>query len=103
VFGIKDLMQQAAGLQAKITALQEELAQRSVIGEAGGGMVKVEASGAQEIISVQIERELMSADDIEMLEELVAAAVNDALRKSKEMVTEEVAKLTGGIKLPGLT
>jgi nucleoid-associated protein EbfC len=104
VFGIniKDLMQQAQGLQAKVTALQEELADKIVTGSAGGGMVKVEATGNQEIISIQIEKELLSSDDQELMQDLVVAAVNDALKKSKELMTEEMSKLTGGLRLPGL-
>ena len=103
VFGIKDLMERAQGLQSKIEALQEQLAEKTVTGSSGGDMVVVEANGAQEITSIKIEYELISANDIEMLEDLIVAAVNDALRKSKEMVAEEVSKLTGGIRLPGLT
>jgi DNA-binding YbaB/EbfC family protein len=65
-------------------------------------MVVVEANGAQEITSIKIEKDLVSSGDMEMLEDLIVAAVNDALKKSKEMVAEEVSKLTGGIRLPGL-
>lgn len=102
MLGIKNLMERAQNLQSKITELQEQLAGKTITGSAGGGMVTVEANGAQEIISVKIEQELVSADDQEMLEDLVAAAVNDALKKSKDMVTEEVSKLTGGMGLPGM-
>ncbi len=105
MFGIniKDLMQQAQGLQAKVSALQEELADKIVTGTAGGGMVKVEATGTQEIISVQIEKELLSSDDQELMQDLIVAAVNDALKKSKELMSEEMSKLTGGLRIPGLT
>jgi len=103
VFNFKDLMQQAQGLQAKITALQEELAEKTVIGRAGGDMVTVEASGTQEIISVKIEEQVLTSGDTELLEDLIAAAVNDALRKSRELAAQEMSKLTGGIKIPGLT
>lgn len=104
MFGIniKDLMQQAQGLQAKVTALQEELADKIVTGSAGGGMVKVEATGAQDIVSVQIEKELLSSDDQELLQDLIVAAVNDALKKSRELMAEEMSKLTGGLRLPGM-
>jgi DNA-binding YbaB/EbfC family protein len=102
VFGIKDLMEHARDLQTKIAALQEKLADRTVTGSSGGGMVVVEANGAQEITSIKIEKDLVSSGDMEMLEDLIVAAVNDALKKSKEMVAEEVSKLTGGIRLPGL-
>lgn len=104
MFGIniKDLMQQAQGLQAKVTALQEELADRIVTGSSGGGMVKAEATGTQEIVSIQIEKELLSSDDQEFLQDLIVAAVNDALKKSRDLMAEEMSKLTGGLRLPGM-
>ena len=101
VFGIKDLMEQAQGLQAKIAAVQEELAEKTVVGSSGGDMVRVVASGTQEILSIKIENELVSSEDLEFLEDLVVAAVNDALRKSRELMTQEMSKLTGGLHLPG--
>lgn len=103
VFGIKELMEQAQGLQAKVTAMQEQLAEKVVVGSSGGDMVKVEANGAQEILSIKIDREVVSAEDHEMMEDLVVAAVNDALRKSRELMTQEMSKLTGGLRIPGLT
>jgi nucleoid-associated protein EbfC len=103
VFGIKDLLQQAQGLQAKVTALQEELAEKTVTGSAGGDMVQVTANGAQEIVAIKIEKELLSPDDPEFLEDLIVAAANDALKKSKELMTQEMSKLTGGLRIPGLT
>ena len=102
MFGLKDLIENAQNLQAKVASLQEELADRIVVGTSGGGMVTVEANGAQEIVSIRIEDQLVSAEDKEMLEDLVIAAVNDALAKSRDMVAQEVTKLTGGIKLPGI-
>ncbi|MEI7449093.1 MAG: YbaB/EbfC family nucleoid-associated protein [Desulfomonile sp.] len=101
MFGIKDLMEQAQGLQAKIAAVQEELAEKTVVGSSGGDMVRVVASGIQEILSIKIENELVSSEDLEFLEDLVVAAVNDALRKSRELMTQEMSKLTGGLRLPG--
>ncbi len=102
MLGIKDLIQQAQGLQSKIAALQEELADKIVIGSSGGDMVRVEANGAQEILSIKIEKDLLSPDDPELLEDLIVAAINDALRKSRELMTEEIKKLTGGFPIPGL-
>ena len=102
MFNIKDIMAQAQGLQSKMEALKEELATKTVVGSAGGDMVVVEANGAQEIVSLRIEEDLWSGSDREMIEDLVTAAVNDALRKSKDLVTEEMSKLTGGLRLPGL-
>ncbi len=99
---MKDIFEQARNLQSKVTEIKEELAGKVVTGYAGGDMVVVEANCAQEIISIRIEKEIISADDSEMLEALVAGAVNDALRKSKEAAGEEMSKLTGGIRIPGL-
>jgi nucleoid-associated protein EbfC len=103
VFGLKDLIQQAQGLQSKMAALQEELADKVVVGSSGGGMVKVEANGAQEILSITIEKELLDPADPEMLQDLIVAAVNDALKKSRELMAQEMSKLTGGLPIPGLT
>jgi len=102
-FNIKELMQQAQGLKSKITALQQEMAERIVTGSAGGDMVKVEATGTQEIVSIHIEKEILNAEDQEMMEDLIVAAVNDALKKSREMMSEEMSKLTGGLRIPGVT
>jgi len=82
--------------------LQAELEQKTVESSAGGGMVKVIANGKQEILSITIDPEVVNAEDIEMLQDLILAAVNDALRKAQEMVAEEMSKITGGLKLPGL-
>jgi nucleoid-associated protein EbfC len=102
VLGIKDLLQQAQGLQTKLAEVQEDLANMTVNGSAGGDMVMVEASGAQEIISIKIEKSLLSDEDPELLQDLIVAATNDALRKSRELAAEQISKLTGGIRIPGL-
>ena len=70
---------------------------------AGGGMVKIVANGKQQIVSIQIEKEVVDPDDVEMLQDLILAAINDALTKSQEMVSGEMSKLTGGMNIPGLT
>ena len=101
--GMGNMMKQAQKLQAKMLRLQEELAEKTVETAAGGGMVKVVASGKQQIVSIQIEKEVVDPDDIEMLQDLVLAAVNDALAKSQEMVSSEMSKLTGGLNIPGMT
>ncbi|MCX5861779.1 MAG: YbaB/EbfC family nucleoid-associated protein [Desulfomonile sp.] len=101
MFGIKDLMEQAQGLQTKIAALQEELADRTVAGSSGGDMVQVVASGIQEILSIKIEKEILTSGDTELLEDLIVAATNDALLKSRELMSQEMSKLTGGMRLPG--
>ena len=78
------------------------MAKKKVQATAGGGMVTVEANGRQEILSIKIDREVINPDDAQMLEDLVLAACNEALRKSREMVQAEMTKVTAGLKLPGL-
>jgi DNA-binding YbaB/EbfC family protein len=95
-------MKEAQRLQAQMENLREEVAKRTVEATAGGGMVTVVANGNQEIISIKIEREVISPDDPQMLEDLVLAATNEALRKAKEMLVAEMSKLAGGTKIPGL-
>ena len=96
------MMKQAQKLQAKMMRLQEEMAEKTVESASGGGMVKVVANGRHQIVSVSIEKEVVDPDDVDMLQDLVLAAVNDALTKSQEMVTAEMSKLTGGMNIPGI-
>ena len=97
-----NLLKKAQQLQEKMAALQEELSEKTVETSAGGGMVTVIATGKQEIASIKIDPEVVNQEDIEMLEDLVLAAVNDALFQAKQMVSEEMTKLTGGVNIPGL-
>ncbi len=97
-----NMMKQAQKLQSKMLKLQEEMAEKTVEASSGGGMVKVVANGRQQLLSIQIEKEVADPDDLEMLQDLILAAVNDALLKSQEMVTGEMSKLTGGMNIPGL-
>ncbi len=97
-----NMMKQAQKLQSKMLRLQEEMGDKTVEATAGGGMVKVVANGRQQILSIQIEKEVVDPEDTEMLQDLVLAAVNDALVKSQEMVSGEMNKLTGGLNIPGL-
>lgn len=97
-----NLLKKAQQLQEKMAKLQEELSEKTVETSAGGGMVTVIATGKQEIASIKIDPEVVNQEDIEMLEDLVLAAVNDALSQAKQMVTEEMTKLTGGVNIPGL-
>ena len=101
--GMGNMMKQAQQLQSKMMKLQEELADKTVDSSSGGGMVKVTANGRQQILSIQIEKEVVDPDDVEMLHDLVLAAINDALAKAQEMVSSEMGKLTGGLNIPGLT
>jgi DNA-binding YbaB/EbfC family protein len=100
--GMGNMMKQAQQLQSKMMKLQEELAEKTVESSSGGGMVKVTANGRQQILSIQIEKEVVDPDDVEMLQDLILAAVNDALAKAQEMVSSEMSKLTGGLNIPGL-
>jgi DNA-binding YbaB/EbfC family protein len=100
--GMANMMKQAQKLQAKMLKLQDEMAEKTVESTSGGGMVKVTANGRQQILSIQIEKEVIDPDDAEMLQDLILAAVNDALAKAQEMVTDEMSKLTGGMNIPGL-
>ena len=100
--GFGNMMKEAQKLQAQMAAMQEEVAKRKVEATAGGGMVTVEANGKQELTAIKIDPEVVSKDDVQMLEDLVLAACNEALRKSRELVQQELGKLTGGLKIPGL-
>ncbi len=100
--GMANMMKQAQKLQARMLKLQDELAEKTVESSAGGGMVKVVANGSQRIVSIQLEKEVVDPEDIEMLQDLVLAAVNDALEKSHQMVAEAMGKLTGGMNIPGI-
>jgi DNA-binding YbaB/EbfC family protein len=100
--GMGNMMKQAQKLQAKIMKMQEELGEKTVEAAAGGGMVKVVANGKQQIVSITIEKEVVDPEDVDMLQDLILASVNDALTKSQEMVSSEMGKLTGGMNIPGL-
>lgn len=100
--GMGKMMKQAQQLQSKMLKLQEELADKTVETSSGGGMVKVVANGKQQLVSIQIEQEVVDPDDVEMLQDLILAAVNDALTKAQDMVSGEMSKLTGGLNIPGL-
>lgn len=96
------MLKQAQELQAKMAQIQEDLQQRTVEATAGGGMVTVVATCGQQIQAIKIQPEVVDPADVEMLEDLVVAAVNEALRKGQETAAEEMGKLTGGLNLPGL-
>lgn len=101
--GMGNMMKQAQKIQAKMLKMQEELADETVETTSGGGMVKVVANGKQQIVSMQIEKEVVDPEDVEMLQDLIVAAVNDALKKSQEMVSERMGKLVPpGLNIPGL-
>lgn len=99
---MNSIMQQAQQFQQNMARVQEELAQKKVTGSAGGGMVTVTANGKSEILSIVIERAMIVESEADMLQDLIVAATNDALRKAREMGKAEMGKLTGGLNLPGL-
>ncbi len=100
---MSSIMQQAQQMQQKMAGIQEELKKKTETGSAGGGMVTVIANGQSEIISIEIETSVLAGDDKEMLQDLIVAATNDALRKVKEMGKAEMSKLTGGMNIPGVS
>jgi DNA-binding YbaB/EbfC family protein len=100
--GMGNMMKEAQKLQARMLKMQEELAEKTVESAVGGGMIKVVANGRNQVVSIRIEKEVVNPEDVEMLQDLILAAVNDALTKSQEMVATQMGKLTGGLNLPGL-
>jgi DNA-binding YbaB/EbfC family protein len=102
--GFGNMMKQLKKVQDKMNKVQEELATRTVEGSAGGSMVTAVVNGKQELVSLKIEKEVVDPEDIEMLQDLIVAAVNQGIKKSQDMMNEEMSKLTGGLGLniPGL-
>lgn len=96
------LMKQAQQMQAKMAKMQEELESRTVEATAGGGVVKVVVNGKQELLDIKIDPDAVDPEDVEMLEDLILAAVNEGLRKVSDMVSKEMSKLTGGMNIPGM-
>jgi len=99
---MQEILRQAQQMQERLAKLQEELAGKTVEASAGGGMVTVVVNGRQEVVSVRIEKEVVSPEDVELLQDLVAGAVNEAIVRSRKMMADEMAKITGGMNLPGL-
>ncbi|MGI6711285.1 MAG: YbaB/EbfC family nucleoid-associated protein [Bacillota bacterium] len=99
---MQKMMKQVQKMQADMARIQEELATRMVEASSGGGVVTVTANGKQEVVAIKIKPEAVDPDDVEMLEDLLLAAVKEALKKSQDMATQEMSKVTGGLKVPGL-
>ena len=97
------MLKQAQEMQGRMAQMQEELAVTFVSGQSGGGMVEVTLNGKQELQKVKIDPSIVDPADVELLEDLVAAAFNDAQRKLQEMTQQNLSKLTGGLNIPGLT
>ena len=98
--GMGNLMKQAQKLQSKMLKIQEELAEKTVEGTAGGGMIKVVANGRQQVVSIVMEKEVVDPEDIEMLQDMILSALNLALDKSRELASQRLGPLAGGI--PGM-
>ncbi len=101
--GFGNILKQAQQMHARMTQLQEEMAQRTIEVSSGGGMVHILMNGKQEVLQLRIDPEVVSREDVEMLQDLIIAAFNEAIRKSQEMMTEEMKKITGGLNIPGLS
>jgi len=99
----QSMIRQAQEMQSRLAKLQEEMAEKTVEASSGGGMVTVTVNGRQEVLSVRIEKEVISPDEAELLQDLVRAAVNEALLRSREMMSAEMAKITGGLSFPGMS
>ncbi|MBN2461477.1 MAG: YbaB/EbfC family nucleoid-associated protein [Candidatus Cloacimonetes bacterium] len=100
--GIQDLMKQAQKMQKDLAKAQEELSNMVVEGSSGGGMVKVKMNGKNQVLAVKIDPEVIDPDDVEMLEDLIIAAINEAQEKITRTTENEMSKFTGGLNLPGL-
>jgi DNA-binding YbaB/EbfC family protein len=100
--GLGDMMKQAQKLQAKMMELQDEMASKTVEATAGGGMVTVVVNGKQELLSLSIDPDVVDRQEIEMLQDLIIAAVNEGIRRAQQIWAEEMKKLTGGMAIPGL-
>lgn len=101
--GLSDLFKQAQEIQARLAQVQEDLARRNVEASSGGGMVRVIVNGKLTISSIKVDPTVVDPQAVEMLEDLILAAVNEGMRRAREMVSEEMSKVTGGLKIPGLT
>lgn len=97
-----NIVKQAQAMQAQMAKLQEEAASKTVTGSAGGGMVTVTANGAMELVGIVIDPEAVKGGDVDMLQDLVMAASNDALRKARQMMADQMKTVTGGMNMPGL-
>ncbi|MEA3547168.1 MAG: YbaB/EbfC family nucleoid-associated protein [Thermodesulfobacteriota bacterium] len=100
---MEDIMKQAQQFQQRMGQVQEELAAQTITSSVGGGMVTATVNGKHELLSLTIEKEVINPDDPAMLQDLVVAAVNDAMSKAGEMAQSEMGKLTGGLNIPGLS
>jgi len=99
---MNNILKQAQAMQEQMARIQEQAASKTATGTSGGGIVTVTANGAMQVVSVVIDPEVVKIGDVDMLQDLVVAATNEALRKAKELMESEMKALTGGMKIPGL-
>ena len=99
--GMGNLLKQAQEMQSRMAKIQEELAQKTVDGSAGGGMVQVTVNGQLALTAIKIDPSVINSEEKEMLEDLIMAAINDGMRKARDMASSEMSKITGGLKIPG--
>ena len=97
-----DILKQAQALQSKLTELQAEAERKTVEASSGGGMVTAVVNGKLQVLSIRIDPQVLSAEDREMLQDLVTAAVNEAIRKAQQVMAEAMSRVTGGLKIPGI-
>lgn len=100
--GLGNMMRQAQMMQQKMARLQDELASQEVEASAGGGMVVARVTGKQQVVAIKIDPAAVDPEDLDMLQDLVVAAVNEAIKKSQDLVQQEMSKITGGMNIPGL-
>jgi DNA-binding YbaB/EbfC family protein len=100
---LSNIMEQAKGMQEKMAKIQQDLAQKTITGSSGGGMVTVTVNGQGDVLSIAIENAVIDPAEQEMLQDLIVAATNDGIRKAKELGKQEMAQLTGGLNIPGLS
>jgi nucleoid-associated protein EbfC len=101
--GMGNLLKQAQEMQSRMAKIQEELAQKTVEGSSGGGMVRVTVNGQLALMAIKIDPTVINSEENEMLEDLIMAAVNDGMGKARDMASTEMSKITGGLKIPGLS
>jgi nucleoid-associated protein EbfC len=101
--GMGNLLKQAQEMQSRMAKIQEELAQKTVDGSAGGGMVRVTVNGQLALTAIKIDPTVINSEEKEMLEDLIMAAINDGMRKARDMASSEMSKITGGLRIPGLS
>jgi DNA-binding YbaB/EbfC family protein len=100
--GLGNMIKQAQQMQQKMARIQEEVAKQEIEASAGGGMVTAVVNGKQEVLAIKIDPSVVDPQDVDMLQDLILVATNEAIRQSQELMQQEMSKLTGGMNIPGL-